>query len=95
LLLNIPIGGAFDAETYGISCQAFSNAAVSIPGLQSQVTNLNAQMAALVSGQTVTAPNPEILQAQGIVFGVALTAACAIYGLKRVYGLFKSDPSEA
>ena len=87
-LLAIPVGGSFDADVYGIQCQAFDNAAISVVSLQSSMTNMQAQMTALISGSDVRAPNPEILQAQGVLFGVVLAAGVAIWGLKRLYNLF-------
>jgi hypothetical protein len=86
--MNIPMGGAFDAETFGISCQAFSNAAISIPSLQTSMQGLQTQMTALMTGASRPAPNPEILQAEGVIFGATLVAIASIYGLKRVYRLF-------
>lgn len=90
--LWIPIGGAFDADLMGIQCQAFSNAAISVVSLQSSMTNMQAQMTALISGSEVRAPNPEIIEAQAIVFGAVLTAGVLIWGGKRIYHLFMHPP---
>lgn len=93
-LLAIPVGGSFDADLYGIQCQAFSNAAISVVSLQSSMTNMQAQMTALISGSEVRAPNPEILEAQAVVFGAVLTAGVLIWGGKRIYHLFMNPPGE-
>lgn len=89
--LWIPVNGAFDADQYGITCQAFSNAAVSITSLQTQLSNMQTQMTAYISGNEVRAPNPEILQSEALLFGVVLTAAAGIWGLKRVLNLFRES----
>ena len=90
--LWIPVGGAFDADQYGITCQAFDNAAVSVASLQAGLANLQTQVTALVSGSEVRAPNPEIIEAQAIVFGAVLTAGVLIWGGKRIYNLFMHPP---
>jgi len=86
--LWVPLNGSFDADALGIQCQAFSNAAISVVSLQSSMTNMQAQMTALISGSEVRAPNPEVIEAQAIVFGAVLTAGVLIWGMKRIYNLF-------
>ena len=91
----------FDADQFKIVCVAFDNAASSgtllsyqtqINALQTSVANLQAQQTALVSGSEVRAPNPEIIEAQAIVFGAVLTAGVLIWGGKRIYNLFMHPP---
>jgi hypothetical protein len=34
-------------------------------------------------------PNPQIIQAEAIIFGFALAAACAVWGVKKLLALFQ------
>lgn len=90
----IPVGGAFDADKFGIQCQAFDNAAVSIVSLQTGLSNVQSQMTALLNGQTTQALDPERLQAEGVLFGVVLAAACLIWGMKKLLGVFNPTPEK-
>jgi hypothetical protein len=41
--------------------------------------------AAAVLNVKATPPDPDVIQAEGVIFGAVLTAMCAVYGLKKIY----------
>lgn len=91
----------FDADAFNITCVAFANSASSgtllsyqaqINNLQTTVANLNTQISALVAGNTVAPPKPQMISAELALFGAVLACAAAIYGLKQLLKLFTSHP---
>lgn len=58
--------------------------ATDLSGVKSAVITLQGS----TGGVSSSTPNPEIIQAEGVIFAATLAALCAVYGLKRIYRMF-------
>jgi hypothetical protein len=55
------------------------------------IATLKGQMQLIAAGSSILGtqpPNPQIIQAEAVIFGLALAAACAVWGMKKVYQIF-------
>lgn len=71
--------------------------AASLTSSNSAVTALQGQMTLIQSGtmlQAAPAVRADVLQAEGVIFGLTLAAAAVIWGAKHLLHLFKGQPNE-
>lgn len=71
-------------------------AITSLNASAADVTTLKGQMTLIQAGTTLQASptvRSDVMQAEGIVFGVTLAAAATIWGVKQLFRLFKGEPN--
>ena len=91
----IPINGAFDADLYGIQCQAFSNAATSIVSLQSAITSIQTQVNLLTNlSNSSSVGFTDRIADQSAVWSLFLVAAVVVLCVRGIYNLFNRSPHE-
>lgn len=76
------------AETNSVGA---NDTAVTVSNQFDQI--LTALTAAAGGGGGTSAPNPDVIEAEGLIFGATLVALCSIYGLKYIYRLFTGGMS--
>ena len=93
--LWIPVNGAFDADQYGITCQAFANASTSIVSLQSAITSIQTQVNLLTNlSNSSSVGFTERMSDQSAVWSLFLVAAVVVLCVRGIYNLFNRSPHE-
>lgn len=64
---------------------AFSQVGIQVSDVQTSYQTVLSSLAG--GGGGTVDPNPDIIQAEGVIFAATLVAIASIYGLKRVYRL--------
>ena len=89
---------SFDSMPASITALNTSTTSLQTSGstVTADVTTLKGQMNLIQAGTTLQASptvRVDVMQAEGIVFGVTLAAAATIWGVKQIFRLFKGEPN--